>query len=157
MAQQSNTTALADNIGQQRLDTARTDPTAPLYLGTTPDTDEPVTLARTEPFDPILITGDTDTGKTTLAHHIAYQQLHPNSGLCYISKIDPSITDLLQSTPTTPEHATIAPDTHADPTAAISDDIGMDATVHGVQLGRETPRNTTLVRTLLGQVRQRRC
>jgi hypothetical protein len=156
MAQQSNTATLADETGRQRRDTARTDPTAPLCLGTATDTDDPVTLARTEPFDPILITGKTGAGKTTLAHHIADQQLHPNSGLCYVSKIDPSITDLFQRTPTTHECDRIAPDGSWDPTTAVPDDIGTNPTIHGVQLDTDSDRNTTLVRALLGQVRQNR-
>jgi energy-coupling factor transporter ATP-binding protein EcfA2 len=156
MVQQSNTAPLADETGRQRRDTARTDPTAPLCLGTATDTDDPVTLARTEPFAPILITAKTGAGKTTLAHHIADQQLHPNSGLCYVSKINPPITALFQRTPTTHECDSIALDGSWDPTTAVPDDIGTTPTIHGVRLDIDTDRNTTLLRALLGQIHQNR-
>jgi hypothetical protein len=98
MAQQSNTATTGEETVQQRLDTVRNDPTAPLCLGTNPDTADPVTIPRTGNGAPIVITGHQMMGKTTLCQHIAHQRMIAGQGVTYIGD-DRAITGLLQVVP----------------------------------------------------------
>jgi hypothetical protein len=144
---------MADETVRQRLDNARTEPTTPLCLGTDTETDEPVTLSRSDRFDPMLISGNVATGKTTLCHHIVYQQLAPESGLCYVSGVTPALDP---SVPPERTWTSIAHDSSWDPSNAVPDDIGTDATIHSVGIGGETKRNTDLTNAIIERVFQNR-
>jgi hypothetical protein len=149
MAQQTNTATMADETIRQRLDAVRDVPTAPLWIGTDTDTDQPVTISRQKP---ILITGVIGTGKTTLCHTISYQRLTPNSGLCYVTDSEDSLAPILLNGR---DCTVIDPTTHADPIEAVPDDLGADSMIHGVLLDREPDSNTKLVKTLIEQLLQR--
>lgn len=153
MVQQSNTAAKAVGSVHQHIDTARDDPTAPLWLGTDVETDDPVTVAPEQRFSPLLITGTTRTGKTTLCHHIATQQLVPDSGLCYVSASGHAFAP---PQPTDRMRTTISPTTArtSDPSVAVPADIGMETTIHSVRWdpGTDTATKTALTQALIDQL-----
>jgi hypothetical protein len=154
MAQQSNTATTAAETVQQHIETAQDDPSAPLWLGTDTDTDEPVTIDREQRFSPLLLTANTRMGKTTLCHQIAAQQRVPNGGLCYVRGTSP---------PFDGPRSTDQPSTVIVPDAARTDyeavdtvpaDIGTTATTQTVLLGpgTGTPANTRLLKPLIEQL-----
>lgn len=136
------------------------DPTQPLCLGTDVETDEPVTLSRTERFDPMLITGQRGTGKPTLCQHIARQQVTPDSSLCYVTG-NPSLPEVGQDVPEQREGITLTPRSDGEPglTTDLPADIGTAGAFSRIQLGRDTDSNTAVLRTLIEDLlahRQRR-
>jgi hypothetical protein len=131
-----------DETMRQRIKTARENPTQPLWLGTTPEAGDPVTLSRTDQFDPILITGVVGAGKTTLCHQLATQQLVPESGLCYVSEtgyaFDPP-------RPNGRARTNIGPGPYRDANDAIDavpDDIGTTPSITNVLLGTKPGTDT---------------
>jgi hypothetical protein len=153
MVQQSNTVAIDDETVRQRLDTVRDDPTAPLWIGTNTDTDDPVTIPRTGHDAPIVITATTQRGKTTLCQHIAHQRMVAGQGVTYVGD-DRAITDLLGLVPDerTDDITCVSPatSTTAGETAVQEafDDTGPP--IYAIPTSRtSTDHNTTLTGTHL--------
>jgi hypothetical protein len=158
MAQQSNTATTAADALHQHIETRRDDPTAPLWLGTDTDTDDPVTIDRDHWFNPLLITAGTCGGKTTLCHQLAAQQRVANSGLCYVSGTRQPV-DGPRSTDQT--GTIIVPDAARIDQAAIDTvpaDIGTATTNYTVLLGTGTgtTANTPLISSLIEQLLRNR-
>jgi hypothetical protein len=142
-----------ENLRNSRsiIETARDDPTAPLHVGTAVDTDVPVTISSGNRYAPLLITASTGMGKTTLCHHLASQQLGPERGLCYLSS---DLQPFESRRPNEREANIIMADTDMEPTDAVPDTLGRDATSHSVLFGSgtATEERTTLMSTLVDQV-----
>lgn len=138
-------------IVQRRSDKARVDPTEPLCLGVEVGTDEPVTLSRTEHFDPILITGQMGTGKTTLCQHLACQQFTPDSSLCYVTSHAHSLPEVSQDVPEHREGVTITPGSTGvvGLTTDLLADIGTASSFSRIQLGTDRDSNTAVLHTLI--------
>lgn len=135
---------------RQIIEAAQGDPTAPLYVGSEVETDDPVTIASDRRVGPMLIVGNAGTGKTTLCHQIAAQQLMSDSGLCYLT----GGRQTFGSVQSHERESTLITPGGRNGTDEVPDEIGTDTTIHSVLLGAgtETGTNTEFMSTLIEQL-----